>query len=32
MKERVDLLDGEITIDSKIGRGTAVFIRVPLTD
>ncbi|MCM2536051.1 sensor histidine kinase [Neobacillus pocheonensis] len=32
MKERVDLLDGEITIDSKIGKGTAVGIRVPLID
>jgi len=32
MKERVDLLDGEITIDTKLGKGTAVFIRVPLTD
>jgi two-component system, NarL family, sensor histidine kinase DegS len=32
MKERVDLLDGEITIDSKIGKGTAVSIRVPLID
>ncbi|MDQ0199060.1 sensor histidine kinase [Neobacillus ginsengisoli] len=32
MKERVDLLDGEITIDSKIGKGTVVSIRVPLID
>jgi two-component system, NarL family, sensor histidine kinase DegS len=30
MKERADLLHGEITIDSKIGKGTAVTIRVPL--
>ncbi len=30
MRERVDLLDGEITFDSKIGKGTAVLIRVPL--
>ncbi|MDQ1144342.1 two-component system sensor histidine kinase DegS [Bacillus sp. SORGH_AS 510] len=31
MRERVDLLDGDITFDSKIGKGTAVWIRVPLT-
>ncbi|MFL6557711.1 MAG: sensor histidine kinase, partial [Bacillus sp. (in: firmicutes)] len=30
MRERVDLLEGEITFDSKIGKGTAVLIRVPL--
>ncbi|MBO0961496.1 sensor histidine kinase [Neobacillus sp. MM2021_6] len=30
MKERVDLLDGEITFHSKIDKGTEVFIRVPL--
>lgn len=30
MKERVDLLNGEITFDSKIGKGTEIFIRVPL--
>ncbi|WP_042354025.1 sensor histidine kinase [Bacillus rubiinfantis] len=30
MKERVDLLNGEITFDSKIGKGTTVCIRVPL--
>ncbi|WP_042462498.1 sensor histidine kinase [Neobacillus dielmonensis] len=30
MRERVDLLDGEITISSKIGKGTEVFITVPL--
>ncbi len=30
MKERVDLLDGEMSIDSKIGEGTIVLIRVPL--
>ncbi|MCM3567398.1 sensor histidine kinase [Neobacillus mesonae] len=29
MKERVDLLNGEITFNSKIGKGTEVFIRVP---
>ena len=30
MRERVELLDGEITFNSKIGKGTEVFIRVPL--
>ncbi|OIU67673.1 sensor histidine kinase [Rossellomorea aquimaris] len=30
MKERVDLLEGDITIDSKIGAGTLVLIQVPL--
>ncbi|NRD76683.1 sensor histidine kinase [Bacillus sp. BRMEA1] len=30
MRERVDLLDGEITFTSKIGKGTAVNIYVPL--
>ncbi|EKN71360.1 two-component sensor histidine kinase [Neobacillus bataviensis LMG 21833] len=30
MRERVDLLDGEITFHSKIDKGTEVFIRVPL--
>lgn len=30
MRERVDLLDGEMSIDSKIGAGTVVLIRVPL--
>lgn len=30
MLERVDLLDGEMSIDSKIGAGTVVLIRVPL--
>ncbi|OAT81586.1 histidine kinase [Bacillus sp. MKU004] len=30
MKERVDLLEGDITIDSKIGAGTVVLIQVPL--
>ncbi|MBL4955046.1 sensor histidine kinase [Neobacillus sp. OS1-32] len=30
MKERVDLLNGEITFDSKMGKGTTVSIRVPL--
>lgn len=32
MRERVDLLDGEITFDSKIGKGTTVHIRIPLMD
>lgn len=32
MKERVDLLDGEMTIDSEIGKGTTVTIKVPLRD
>ncbi|MFJ7728271.1 sensor histidine kinase [Neobacillus sp. NPDC097160] len=32
MRERVDLLHGEITFDSKIGKGTDVFIRVPLNN
>ncbi|MFK9090224.1 sensor histidine kinase [Bacillus salipaludis] len=32
MRERVDLLRGEITFDSKIGKGTDVFIRVPLNN
>lgn len=31
MKERVDLLEGKMTIDSKIGLGTFIMIRVPLT-
>jgi two-component system, NarL family, sensor histidine kinase DegS len=30
MKERVDLLEGDITIDSKIGTGTVVIVQVPL--
>ncbi|MEL3970758.1 sensor histidine kinase [Rossellomorea oryzaecorticis] len=30
MKERVDLLEGDITIDSKVGAGTVVLIHVPL--
>ncbi|ETI65919.1 sensor histidine kinase [Neobacillus vireti] len=32
MRERVDLLDGELTFDSKIGKGTAVLIQVPLNN
>ncbi|RLQ96809.1 sensor histidine kinase [Falsibacillus albus] len=31
MKERVELLDGEISIDSKIGTGTVIVIQVPMT-
>jgi two-component system, NarL family, sensor histidine kinase DegS len=30
MRERVDLLNGELTVDSKIGFGTVILIRVPL--
>ncbi|CAH2716876.1 Signal transduction histidine-protein kinase/phosphatase DegS [Neobacillus rhizosphaerae] len=30
MRERVELLNGELTFDSKIGKGTAVLISVPL--
>jgi two-component system, NarL family, sensor histidine kinase DegS len=30
MKERVDLLEGTIKIDSKVGKGTTVSIQVPL--
>ncbi|AZB44546.1 sensor histidine kinase [Bacillus sp. FJAT-42376] len=29
MKERVELLDGTMDIDSKIGRGTTIMIKVP---
>ncbi len=29
MRERVDLLEGELTIESKIGAGTSVYIQVP---
>ncbi|MFF2448988.1 sensor histidine kinase [Neobacillus sp. NPDC058068] len=32
MRERVDLLDGELTFDSKLGKGTAVLIQVPLNN
>ncbi len=32
MRERVDLLDGKLTIDSEIGKGTTVTITVPLKD
>ncbi|MCU9612993.1 sensor histidine kinase [Caldibacillus lycopersici] len=30
MKERVELLDGALTVDSKPGRGTTVIISIPL--
>ena len=30
MKERVELLEGEITIDSKLGAGTLIMINVPI--
>lgn len=32
MKERVDLLEGQITIDSKKGAGTIVMIQIPILD
>lgn len=32
MRERVELLDGEISIDSKIGVGTVVLIQVPINN
>jgi two-component system sensor histidine kinase DegS len=32
MRERVELLEGELTIESKIGSGTAVYIQVPTKD
>lgn len=32
MRERVDLLDGKLTIDSEIGKGTTITITVPLKD
>lgn len=30
MRERVELLEGELSIDSKIGSGTLVMINVPI--
>ena len=30
MKERADLVNGEVTIESMKGRGTTVFVRVPI--
>nr|WP_295973901.1 sensor histidine kinase [uncultured Bacillus sp.] len=32
MRERVDLLDGELTIDTEIGKGTTVTIQVSIMD
>lgn len=32
MKERVELLEGNLTIDSKIGKGTTISVQVPLTN
>lgn len=32
MRERVDLLDGKLMIDSEIGKGTTIAITVPLKD
>ena len=32
MKERVEILEGQLSIDSTIGRGTVVLIQVPLED
>lgn len=32
MRERVELLNGEISIDSKIGTGTVVLIQVPINN
>lgn len=31
MKERVELLDGKMEIDSKIGKGTTISVQVPLS-
>ncbi|WP_168412925.1 sensor histidine kinase [Bacillus salacetis] len=31
MKERVEILDGEMSIDSKVGSGTVILVQVPLT-
>ena len=30
MRERIDLLKGEITLNSTIGKGTTIFFRIPL--
>lgn len=30
MRERVELLEGELSIDSKIGKGTVVLIQIPI--
>ncbi|TYR98934.1 histidine kinase [Rossellomorea vietnamensis] len=31
MRERVELLEGEMSIDSKVGSGTVILVQVPLT-
>jgi two-component system sensor histidine kinase DegS len=31
MRERVELLEGQLSIDSKVGKGTIVIIQIPLT-
>ncbi|WP_394141230.1 sensor histidine kinase [Cytobacillus oceanisediminis] len=31
MRERVELLEGQLSIDSKIGKGTIIIIQIPLT-
>jgi two-component system, NarL family, sensor histidine kinase DegS len=31
MKERVEILEGEMSIDSKVGSGTVILVQVPLT-
>ncbi|GAB3056868.1 sensor histidine kinase [Virgibacillus ainsalahensis] len=31
MRERVEMLEGELNIDSKIGKGTLIFIKVPIS-
>ncbi|GLB60210.1 sensor histidine kinase [Cytobacillus sp. NCCP-133] len=31
MRERVELLEGQLSIDSKMGKGTIVIIQIPLT-
>ncbi|QDP41289.1 sensor histidine kinase [Radiobacillus deserti] len=32
MKERVDMLEGQLKITSKVGKGTTIFIQVPLNE
>jgi two-component system sensor histidine kinase DegS len=32
MRERVELLDGDLTIESKVGKGTLVYIHVPIPE
>lgn len=32
MRERVELLEGDLTIDSKIGKGTTILVEVPLSN